>query len=203
MRNGLWKKLNTCPFFRDSFSSQAERFVLLVSRLCASRVERLSGRVTEKTGNVNSVVRDRSNIGFARTTSKRPPSLGQRSLVGTEILWVRSRRNRRRNARERGHATTSTGHQEMWERLCFSMLTFVSLNRVDHIVSAASFRSTLGTCRSDDCPSSLLAIALALCFRANTSRVYVQLTQYSCLVFFSTTARGAGCNPASNHSVEQ
>ena len=63
MRNGLWKKLNTCPFFRDSFSSHAERFVLLVSRLCASRVER--GRVTEKTGNVNPVVRDRSNIGLA------------------------------------------------------------------------------------------------------------------------------------------
>ena len=137
-----------------------------------------------------------SRVSIARTTSNRPPSLGQRSLVGTEILWVRSRRNRRRNARERGHATTSTGHQEMWERLCFSMLTFVSLDRVDHIVSAASFRSTLGTCRSDDCPSSLLTIALALCFRANTSRVYVQLTQYSCLVFFSTTARGAGCKPS-------
>ena len=70
------------------------------SRDCAPlRVER--GRVTEKTGNVNSVVRDRSNIGFARTTSKRPPSLGQRSLVGTEILCVLEKKQTAERARTR------------------------------------------------------------------------------------------------------
>ena len=65
----------------------------------------------------------------------------------------------------------------MWERLCFSMLASLCLDRVDRIVSAARFGSTLGTCTAERRSTArLFAIALALFFRADTSRVHARLT---------------------------
>ena len=104
----------------------------------------------------------------------------------------------RNQSPERGHASVSAELCETRERVWFSMLASVSLDRVDCLVGAARFGSTLGTLEAMHVSVPLLlAIALVFFDFARTRLEYTRLTVKSMShLLLDTIARGAGCKPS-------
>ena len=173
-------------FFVLFFSREA-RFVLLVSRLRASpRVDRARARgLPKRLGTLASSFATVQGSVSRVSISRNDDNESRSTILFSQRRYFQTLAKNQSPGRR--HASVSAELHETWERLWFSMLAFVSLDRVACIVSASRFGSTLGTCAAQRRSNArLFPRVLARFFDfARTRLQYTRLTSNLCLVTFS------------------